>query len=101
MESLKPKPKAAKRKYVDIRLVPIIDMQGVQLDPFAPLDPYFLLKVYGAKQLRTALVNFSVADLKVGAEVVEKRNPGTKPKSRAARQALTDYIVEYVAGTDY
>src|SRR5258708_35515725 len=82
----------------DVKLVPIKHIQGRELNPAAPLDPYFLLEVYGAAQLPTALSIFPVAKLKEGAAVVEQRNPGTKPKNRGQKQPLINYIVHYVAG---
>jgi hypothetical protein len=81
----------------DVKLVPIKQVEGREINPAASLDPYFLNEVYGAAQLPTALSIFPVSKLKEGAEMVERRNPGTKPTSRAQRQALIDYIVKHVA----
>src|SRR5271165_916031 len=36
-------------KFEDEKLVPIIKVEGLKFDPHASLDPYFLLRVYGAK----------------------------------------------------
>lgn len=83
----------------DVKLTPIKHIQGRELNPADPLDPYFLFDVYGAAQLPTALSIFPVAKLKEGAASVERRNPGTKPTNRGQRQPLIDYIVRYVRGS--
>src|SRR5690348_15134447 len=90
-----------KAQIEDVELVPVVDMSGVTLDPFAPLDPYLLHHIYGSTQLRAALTGYSLAKLKEGMATVEARNPGTKPKSKASKAALIDYIVERVAGTGH
>lgn len=81
----------------DVKLVPIKQIDGREINPAAPLDPYFLYEVYGAEQLPTALSIFPVSKLKEGAAKVEQQNPGTKPSNRGQKQALIDYIVKYVA----
>lgn len=88
-------------KFEDVKLVPIIQVEGLKFDPHASLDPYFLLRVYGAQQLRAALTGNSLARLKEGLAPVEQNNPGTKPRSRALKDSVIDYIVEKVAGPGY
>lgn len=81
----------------DVPLVPIGHIEGRKIDPAAPLDPYFIFQLYGKDQLRRALSRYSLANLKEGLAQVERRNPGTKPRSRASKQAIIDYIFEHVA----
>jgi hypothetical protein len=83
----------------DVKLVPIKHIQGRELNPAAPLDPYFLFEVYGSAQFPTALSIFPVAKLKEGAAIVERRNPGTKPTNRGQKQPLIDYIVRYITAS--
>jgi hypothetical protein len=40
-------------------LVPLPGSEGARFDPFAPLDPYALLRLYGPHQLRAALSGYS------------------------------------------
>ena len=82
----------------EVELVPLIKIEGRRIDPFGPLDPYFLFEVYGAAQLRAALSGYPLARLKEAAEMVEQRT-GIKPKGRATKASITDYIVEHVAGS--
>lgn len=81
----------------DVELVPIKSMEGRQFDPVAPPDPYFLFEFYGMSQLPLALQRYTVPRLQKAVKLVREHNPGTKPKG-TSRQALIDYIVEYVAG---
>jgi hypothetical protein len=91
-------PTAARRVKVssafDVELVPIKNIEGREINPAAPLDPYFLLDAYGPQQLEQALNLFPVAKLKEAAVMVESRNAGTKPKNRGMKAALISYIVE-------
>ncbi len=87
-------PKAAKPK-----LVPIRDFDPKLFAPDKPIDPYLVQYAYGDEQLRLMLQQFSVATLKKSAEIVEERNPGTKPVNRAQKVALLDYIVSHVTAT--
>ena len=88
-------PKAGKPK-----LVPIRDFDPKLFAPDKPIDPYLVQYAYGDEQLRPMLQQFSVATLKKSAEIVEERNPGTKPVNRAQKAALLDYIVSHVAATE-
>ena len=83
----------------DVTLVPIKHVQGRELNPAEPLDPYFLFEVYGPAQLPTALSIFPVAKLKEGAAIVERRYPGTRPTNRGQKQALINYMVQWVTRT--
>jgi hypothetical protein len=85
------------RAAPDVELVPIKQVEGWFLNPGAPPDPYFLLELYGPKQLPLALQRYTVARLREAVEAVQQRNPGTSPRGRT-RPALIDYIVEHVSG---
>ena len=82
-------------------LIPLRTIEGLRFDPHAPIDPYMLQNIYGDAQLRHALERYSLARLKEAATLVEERNPGTRPASRAKKDAIIDYIVEHVAGPGY
>ncbi len=84
-----------------VKLVPIGNVAHQAIDPHAPLDPYYLYDLYGPEQLRAALSRYTLARLKEGLPAVEQRNAGTKPASRARKDAIIDYIVEHVAGPGY
>ena len=83
------------------KLVPIGTVDESRFKPYGPLDPYLLFDLYGADQLRLALDGYSLVKLKEGMTAVAARNPGTKPKSKASKAPLIDYIVEHVAGPGY
>jgi hypothetical protein len=84
-------------KILSSTLTPIRHVEGREINLAAPLDPYFLLEVYGAGQLRQALDLFPLAKLKEGLPAVIERHPGTKPASKASKAAVIDYMVRYVA----
>jgi hypothetical protein len=79
-----------------VELIPIKSMEGHKFDPVAPPDPYFLLEFYGAAQLPLALQRYTLPRLQKAVKLVKERNPRTKPNG-ASRQAVIDYLVEYVA----
>ncbi len=79
-------------------LKPLGAVEGYDLDPLAPLDPYFYLKLYGAEQFPLALDEQTLARLKVAAKKLMADNPGTKPKSLASKADVIDYIVAIVTG---
>lgn len=87
-------------KILTSTLQPIRHVEGREINPAAPLDPYFLLEVYGAHQLRQALELFPLSKLKEGVEAVIERNPGTKPTSKSSKVSVIDYIARYVAGSE-
>ena len=94
-EDLAPKrPATAKRqkRADDIHLTPVKSMEGRPFDPSAPIDPYFLLELYGPEQLALALSRYTAPRLREGVKAVQARHPGTKPEG-AGKQALIDYIV--------
>lgn len=77
-------------------LVPIrTDLGFRKIDPFAPPDPRWLIQVYGTHQLARALHDYSLDDLKRTADSIQIQHPGTKPTSRASKQAVIAYIVRY------
>lgn len=90
----------AAAKILSTTLTPIRHVEGREINLAAPLDPYFLLEVYGAHQLRQALELFPLAKLKEGLSAVMERHPGTKPASKASKAAVIDYIMRYVATSD-
>ncbi|HEX2347693.1 MAG TPA: hypothetical protein VHI51_04575 [Ktedonobacterales bacterium] len=91
--------KAAAATILSSTLTPVRYVEGREINLAAPLDPYFLLEVYGADQLRQALDLFPLAKLKEGAEAVMARSPGAKPRSRSSKAAVVDFIVEQLAPT--
>lgn len=98
-EDMAPKRATPKRVKVaaDVELIPVKQVEGV-LNPAAAPDPYFLLELYGAHQLRLALQRYTATRLKEAVVLVQERHPGTKPKGRATKETMIDYIVEHVAG---
>lgn len=78
-------------------LMPIKRVEGVVIDPVAPVDPALLLEIYGPHQLPTALDLFSLAQLKEAAARIAERHPGTKPRNRTSKAAVIEYIVEFTA----
>lgn len=80
-----------------VELTPRPNVPMREANPAAPPDPYYLNELYGAEQLPLALARYKVPKLKLAAELVQQRNPGTKPKNKGNRDALIDYIVAYVA----
>jgi hypothetical protein len=81
-------------KILSSTLTPIRHVEGREINLAAPLDPYFLLEVYGAGQLRQALDLFPLAKLKEGLPAVMERNPGTKPANRSSKGAVVDYMMQ-------
>ena len=82
----------SKASDLDIDLKPIKSMEGRFRDPTAPVDPYFLLELYGPDQLALALSRYTAPRLRAGVKTVQARHPGTKPGG-AGKQAMIDYIV--------
>lgn len=100
-EDMAPKPAAKKktpsaRVAPDVELIPRKQMEGYRLDPGAPPDPYFLNEYYGSDQLALALARYDAPALREAVKPVKRRHPGTKPKG-TSRQALIDYIIDFVA----
>lgn len=84
-----------------VRLVPIKVVEGRDINPAAPLDPHFLLEVYGSHQFRDALSIFPVAKLKEAAKHIAVRHRGTKPTNWGQKTPLIDYIVAYTKQANY
>jgi hypothetical protein len=82
-------------------LVPVVDPTTLKRQAFGELDAYYLFQLYGAQQLRAALSRYPLKSLKEALKEVERRNPGTKPKSRSSADDVIDYIVDKVAGPGY
>ena len=78
------------------QLTPINVVEGYKIGPGEAPDPYVFRRIYGDAQLRTALDSFNLTLLKGAADMVMKRNPGTKPKSRSKRDDILDYIIDHV-----
>lgn len=94
-----PRPTKSGRLSVDTPLVKTVRPGLTQVSTYGPMDPYALLERYGEAQFETALSRYPLDDLKKASGLVQERNPGTKPKSKARRDALIDYIVQYVTGS--
>ena len=75
-------------------LVPLPGTEGARFNPFAPLDPYALVKLYGPAQLRTALSGYSAATLRQAVTLVQQRYPQTKPTDARKSESLIAYIVQ-------
>lgn len=93
----KPKRTQSHKAAPDVELAPRRHVGTREANPGAAPDPSYLLSLYGADQLPLALARYKVADLKLAAELVQQRNPGTKPTSRGNRDALIAYIVRYAS----
>lgn len=78
------------------QLMPINPTGDEHLDLFAPPDPYWILRVYGAAQLPIALHMFPLTTLKEACTKIEYRHPGSKPKNRGRTDDVIAYIVQQV-----
>ena len=79
-------------------LVPVgrlLPGERLTIDPAAPPDPMFLIRVWGKDQLDRALEPYMVDMLKQTAARIEATHPGTKPANRGQKKALISYIVQY------
>lgn len=76
------------------QLTPLPGSEDFRFDPYAPLDPYILLRLYGPEQLGDALSAYSLAALREATTSVQARNPTTQPKDRRTKAALIRYIVD-------
>jgi hypothetical protein len=76
-----------------MKLVPVKEIPGRRIDISASPDPYFLHELFGDNQLPIALSEFSVSGLQEAVEIVQERNPGTKPKGKT-KKAPVEYIVQ-------
>ncbi|HLZ21061.1 MAG TPA: hypothetical protein VKQ30_02920, partial [Ktedonobacterales bacterium] len=82
----------------EIKLEPVGYVDEALLNPYAPPNPYALRTLYGDHQLQLALDRYSLTKLKEAVVLVQKQNPGTKPKNMGRKESVLDYIVEHVAG---
>jgi hypothetical protein len=83
-----------------VKLVPLPGVRGIEIDPFAPFDPYPMNQIYGPTQLRAAMSHYPLATLKQGVAAVQQRHPGTKPRDARKIASLVDFIIEHVAGEE-
>ena len=81
------------------KLVPLPGSEGARFDPFAPLNAYTLLRLYGPHQLREALQGYSLDALREAASQVRQNFPKTKPMDARKIDSLIDYIVEHLTAT--
>jgi hypothetical protein len=86
------------RPRVKLQATPIAKVEGYIPDPYGPLDPYFMLKIYGEDQLPLALDDHTLDRLKVAADNLMQTHPGTKPKTKSKKADVIAYIVEIVTG---
>jgi hypothetical protein len=86
------KPKSRKPKPETLKA---LRHTGKDIDPYGPPDPRDLRYAYGTDKLSRALQDYTMDRLKMAADKVQREHPGTKPTSRAKKQALIDYIVKY------
>jgi hypothetical protein len=82
------------REQPAVALIPLPGSEGARFDPFAPLDPYALLRLYGSQQLQAALSNYSIVALRQAAAVVRQKRPGTKPADARKADSIIAYIVQ-------
>lgn len=89
-------PKATKQPAAEkLKLVPIKELPGFQLDATRPLDPWFIIEYFGENQLETALRLQTIGNLRKAVGVVEARYPGTAPKGKLTKDGAISYILEY------
>ncbi len=77
-----------------VELVPLPGTEGARFDPFAPLDPYALLRLYGPQQLGAALSGYSATALREAATMVREKHPKTKPTDARKTDSLIGYIIQ-------
>jgi hypothetical protein len=70
-------------------------------NPLARTDPYELDAAYEHDQLRSVLASLTQRSLREAVDIVQSREPNTKPASRSLKADMIDYIVEHVAGPGY
>jgi hypothetical protein len=103
-EAATPKPKpptqrtgASKGKGAKALLTPIKDVGIHEINIAAQVDPYFLYDVFGLDQLPLALEEFTKKKLlNEVVPMVQKRNPGAAPNSKADKQGVIAFIVHHV-----
>ncbi len=85
-----------KEKRPISRVNPIARVEGYEFDPFAPLDPYFYLKIYGVEQFPILLEEQTLSTLKFAAKKLMDEHPGTRPKTLSKKADVIAYIIELV-----
>jgi len=90
--------KAPKNEKKEVKVVPIKKIEGREINPAAPLDPYFLLEAYGSAQLPVVLDRFSRQKLLEAVDIIAARTPGEKLKnsSKATRENVIQFILDHV-----
>jgi hypothetical protein len=78
-------------------LVPINPIPDYEITLRAAPDPYFILEVFGDKQLAKALNQRSLPDVRKAAKMVEERNPGKHPAAKT-KAGLIIFIVDTLVG---
>jgi hypothetical protein len=78
-------------------LVAINPIPDYEITLRAAPDPYFILQVFGDKQLAKALNQRSLPDVRKAAKMVEERNPGKHPAART-KAGLIAFIVDTLVG---
>lgn len=79
-------------------LVPLRRIETHEINIAAPLDPYFLLDLYGPRQLAAALSRYSKKKLLEGVQKVQSRHPDARPRPKSTNAQLVGFIVEHVVG---
>ena len=92
--------KRAPSKAPQEPLVPLRYLSAQTIDPFAPPNPKDLVYVYGADKLGRALQEYTLDTLKQTADRIQAVHTGTRPKSRASKQSVIDYILQYSGTAD-
>lgn len=87
-------PPPKKASLHNTNLIPIHFAQTHHFDLAAPPDPFFLLDLYGADQLVAALDEYSTPFLKKSVTVIKERFPGKKPKPKATREDIINFLAE-------
>src|SRR5258708_1482485 len=80
-------------KALAIDLVSVKRVEGLTLNPAAPVDPYLVYEAYGADQLPAALDLHPLDKLKVAATLVEQRTPSGRRANRRSKATIIEYIV--------
>lgn len=83
------------------RPVPINPPSLDEYTPYGKFDPYKALHEYGQGQLRAVLELSTLRDLKEAIDIVQAREPGTKPASRIKKADMVDYLMEHLVGPDH
>jgi hypothetical protein len=79
-----------------VELVPLRRIEAHEINIAAPLNPYFLLELYGPNQLSAALNRYPKKKLLEGVEAVQKRHPNAKPRAKSTSAQLVEFIVQQV-----